>query len=125
MAKPGHFDIVVDAPTGTLTATLVGHWDVATVKAYCDQLGRAAQEVCANSKPKWLVDLSEFDVQPQDVAAYMGRAIAELTARLHASVAVVAPRALVGMQSRRIAQRPDHRSFATAIEAKAWLEQLG
>jgi len=117
------FTISTDVQTGSLTAVLRGLWDMQTARDYGEELARAAGTVERRSrKSTWVIDLRALDVQPQDVAAYMTGIIADLTSRFDAAVAVVSPRALVSMQSRRIAQRPDHRFFATLDEANAWLQ---
>jgi len=123
MTARAPFRITADTRAASLTATLCGLWDVATVRAYGEQLAEAAQRIARGSgRPSWLIDLRELEVQPQEVASQMTRIIADLTGRFDPVVAVVSPRVLVSMQSRRIAQRPDHQSFATHAEASAWLQ---
>jgi hypothetical protein len=115
------FEIKVDRGAGMLTATLRGFWDLPTAIAYCEGLGEAAGRLALDPRPRWLIDLGALEVQSGEITAHIAGAVEELTARYRPIVAIVLSRALVAVQTRRVANRADHHFFPTRDEAQAWL----
>ena len=124
MTEPSPYEIVVDQGTGMLRATLHGFWDLPTAISYGERLGEAAGQLAAlTARPRWLIDLSEMEVQSSEITEHMTGVLKSLIAKYRPIVALARSRALVAVQSRRIANRPDHRFFASLEEAQAWLAE--
>jgi len=122
MTEPSPYEVTVDQGTGMLRATLSGFWDLPTAISYGERLEEAAGQLSdLTARPRWLIDLSGMEVQSGEITEHMKGVLTRLIAKYRPIVALARSRALVAVQSRRIANRPDHRFFASLEEAQACL----
>lgn len=116
------FKIATDPVTKIIRIELWGYWDLATARRFHTEFGEISRQAQRSGGAfRTLVDMSNFEVQSAVVAEANGEFLDSAPDSDAGKVAIVSNRALLRIQSARIAPRAN-RYFTSVDEALAWLQ---
>lgn len=117
------YRIEYDENESLLRLKLTGFWDADIVARFsAELLSKTAELSRTNRKLSVLSDGTEFPVQPPEVAAGFVSLMNKISPLVGGRMAIVASGMLNKMQAQRIFTDPKIGVFATADEARAWLD---
>lgn len=110
---------------GILEIRSEGFMTLAGFAAYASELRRHVREARLCGRPvRMLIDATEGEVLPMDVADRLSRLERELLTSALDRVAVVTPSSLKALQVRHIATSGRTQTFASRYEARRWLRAM-
>jgi len=118
------YTILSDLPRGRMRVKVTGFWDRATADRFQAEVLSAFNRMRKIHKYyDAIFDMTELEVLPADVAAAIQEFWKTIPENGPDHVAVVVNRALLKMQSERLAPDASIRRFADEAAAMEWLEQ--
>ena len=118
------FTIDADRDLRWVQISIVGSWTMSVAERHRAALTKVATSLDAEGlRSFWLVDLRERLAHPQEVAAFVGGSIAQVTSDSRHVVALVLGTAIAGLQAKRLSAGEIIRAFPSYAEAEQWLKE--